>query len=174
MALVYLFDAPPARRDLHPTWRYWFNNVAFRRRLLLEVPLPVDLPLYRGACALHAEALVERGVVIWCEPRAEARHASPDGARHFATRFYHLGSDWVLLSRLLRRRQGGRDGSARGLLAASGRLVARSGRLPARLRAALAEPGTRRRDLVGALPICAAATGLFAVGAARAALAPLR
>lgn len=170
MALMYIFDAPPRSSERHPTRSYWFNNVAFRRALLLELPLPTGLPLYRGACVLHAQALLERGVVIWREPRAQARHAPPDGLHHFVTRFQHLGSDWVVISRLLRQRRGDEVGALRGLLAATERALTRSTQLPARLRAALAEPGARKRDVVAALPICTAALGLFCVGALRATL----
>ncbi|MDY7013106.1 MAG: glycosyltransferase, partial [Cyanobacteriota bacterium] len=75
MAIAYIFPPFSGQTALSQTDQYFLNNVAFRRDFLLEHPIPVDLTLYRGNCAIHARNLLESGCAIWKQPRARATHA---------------------------------------------------------------------------------------------------
>ncbi len=102
MALAYIFPQYSEEPDLKPCTQYYLNNVAFRRAFLLAHPMPTDLPLYRGNCALHAKQLVNAGIELWRQPRARATHAPPHGLRHFYWRFLLIGHDLYWQRRLLK------------------------------------------------------------------------
>ena len=102
ISLTYIFPPFSHRKDLHPTRFYFFNNVAFRRSLLLTHPLPTDLPIYRGNCVVHAHTLTQQAITIWRQPIAHAVHAAPNGLAHFFWRFILLGYDALLIYRLRR------------------------------------------------------------------------
>lgn len=102
ISLTYIFPPFSHRSDLHPTRFYFFNNVAFRRSVLLAYPIPTALPIYRGNCVLHAHTLTQHGIILWRQPIARAVHAAPNGLAHFFWRFILLGYDALLLYRLRR------------------------------------------------------------------------
>ncbi len=104
ISLTYIFPPFSRRSDLHPTRFYFFNNVAFRRSLLLAYPIPTALPIYRGNCVLHAHTLTQHGITLWRQPIARAVHAAPNGLAHFFWRFILLGYDALSLYRLQRTR----------------------------------------------------------------------
>ncbi len=101
MALCYIFPQYSGRTDLFPVSQYFLNNVAFRRSFLLENPIPVGLPFYRGNCVIHAQSLLAAGHRIWRQPKARSLHAPPNGFRHFWTRFLLIGYDLYWQKRLL-------------------------------------------------------------------------
>lgn len=102
IALTYIFPRWTRQRDLQPTGAYFFNNVAFRRQLLLAHPIPTDLAIYRGNCVIHAHCLKQQGITIWRQPTAQASHAAPNGGAHFFWRYVLLGYDALLIDRLRR------------------------------------------------------------------------
>jgi glycosyltransferase involved in cell wall biosynthesis len=101
IALTYIFPQYSGKTDLAPTSQYFLNNVAFRRSFLLENPIPVELPLYRGNCVVHVQNLKQAGHTIWLNPNARATHAPPDGLAHFFWRFLLIGHDYYWQKRLL-------------------------------------------------------------------------
>jgi glycosyltransferase involved in cell wall biosynthesis len=101
MAFTYIFPQYSGRKEMFPTRQYFLNNVAFRRELLLSIPIPVDLPLYRGNCVIHADSLGCYGHLIWQQPLARATHAPPHGGSHFFWRFLLIGHDYYWQNRLL-------------------------------------------------------------------------
>ncbi len=102
MALTYIFPQYSGRENLTPINQYFLNNVAFRREFLLQHPIPFELPLYRGHCAIHAQELRQRGYTIWSQPQARATHAPPNGLSHFFWRFLLIGHDYYWQKRLLK------------------------------------------------------------------------
>ncbi len=100
MALTYIFPQYSGRKHLTPVDQYFLNNVAFRREFLLQHPIPFELPLYRGHCALHAQALRQQGYTIWSQPQARATHAPPNGLAHFFWRFLLIGHDYYWQKKL--------------------------------------------------------------------------
>jgi glycosyltransferase involved in cell wall biosynthesis len=102
MALTYIFPQYSNDRHFTPTAQYFLNNVAFRRELLLHVPIPTALPLYRGNCVLHARQLLEQGYQIWRQPQARSLHAPPNGFNHFFWRFLLIGHDLYWQKRILK------------------------------------------------------------------------
>jgi glycosyltransferase involved in cell wall biosynthesis len=100
MALAYIFPQYSEEPDLKRCTQYYLNNVAFRRAFLLAHPMPTDLPLYRGNCALHAKQLTNAGIELWRQPLARATHAPPNGLRHFYWRFLLIGHDLYWQRRL--------------------------------------------------------------------------
>jgi glycosyltransferase involved in cell wall biosynthesis len=102
MALAYIFPQYSEAVKIFSCTHYYLNNVAFRRDFLLANPIPLDLPLYRGNCALHAKAIIARGGQIWRQPQARATHAPPNGLKHFYWRFLLIGHDLYWQQRLLR------------------------------------------------------------------------
>ena len=101
MALTYIFPRFSREQHLAPTPQYFLNNVAFRRAFLLQHPIPTDLPLYRGNCALHAQDLRQAGHTIWRQPQAQAHHAPPANGSHFFWRFLLIGYDYYWQRRLM-------------------------------------------------------------------------
>jgi hypothetical protein len=102
MALTYIFPQYSGDTQLTPTSQYYLNNVAFRRNVLLTHPIPVELPLYRGNCVIHAYDLHQSGNRIWKQPQARATHAPPNGLSHFFWRFLLIGHDYYWQQRLLK------------------------------------------------------------------------
>lgn len=101
MALGYIFPQYSGLTELTPGKSYFLNNVAFRRSFLLQHPIPTNLPLYRGNCAIHAHELVESGVTIWQQPQARVLHAPPNGLDHFFWRFLLIGHDYYWQKKLI-------------------------------------------------------------------------
>lgn len=101
MALGYIFPQYSGRTELSPGKSYFLNNVAFRRSFLLRHPIPTNLPLYRGNCAVHAHKLVESGFIIWQQPEARVLHAPPNGLKHFFWRFLLIGHDYYWQKKLI-------------------------------------------------------------------------
>lgn len=101
MALGYIFPQYSGRTELTPGKSYFLNNVAFRRSFLLSHPIPTDLPLYRGNCAIHAHELVQSGTIIWQQPQARVLHAPPNGLSHFFWRFLLIGHDYYWQKKLI-------------------------------------------------------------------------
>lgn len=99
IAMTYPFDgfSHAAAPDLANG--YYANNVAFRRTLLLDVPIPDYLPAYRNACYVHGIELRHRGVKILRQPRSRASHARPENLSHFITRFFLSGTDRTVRKR---------------------------------------------------------------------------
>jgi glycosyltransferase involved in cell wall biosynthesis len=100
IALTYIFPRFSRNQNLEKSHYYFCNNVAFRRSFLLERPIPVDLPLYRGNCVIHANSFIKQGETIWKQPKSRACHAAPNGGKHFFWRFLLLGYDALLIYRL--------------------------------------------------------------------------
>ncbi|MGG6268327.1 glycosyltransferase [Leptolyngbya sp. AN03gr2] len=101
MALGYIFPQYSGRTELTPGKSYFLNNVAFRRSFLLDHPIPTDLPLYRGNCAVHAHELVQSGTIVWQQPQARVLHAPPNGLSHFFWRFLLIGHDYYWQKKLI-------------------------------------------------------------------------
>jgi len=101
MAMTYIFPRYSGETAIAPTSQYFLNNVAFRRDFLLENPMPLDLPLYRGNCAIHACNLRSSGQRIWKQPLARATHAPPNGVSHFFWRFLLIGHDYYWQKQIL-------------------------------------------------------------------------
>jgi glycosyltransferase involved in cell wall biosynthesis len=104
IALTYIFPRLSNSIGLTPTSSYFCNNVAFRRELLQTLPIPLNLPIYRGNCTIHSKSLLAEGQTIWRQPQARATHAVPNGLGHFCRRFLQLGADALTISRLDRHR----------------------------------------------------------------------
>jgi glycosyltransferase involved in cell wall biosynthesis len=165
MAIAYIFPQYSEETDPVPCTHYYLNNVAFRRDFLLNNPIPLDLPLYRGNCALHAKQIIARGGQIWRQPQARATHAPPNGLRHFYWRFLLIGHDLYWQKRLLREMklqvsglgQERRDPTERGLSNKLQVLDDRFGKLIRRDRNHLFW-------LPFCLPVIAVSTGLIGLG----------
>lgn len=96
-ALGWFFPLRPEESRFHPFRRRFFaNNVAFRRDLILDHPFP-DQPegVTRGACMDLGSTLRESDIPIWTTTEARAEHPPPSGAGHFVTRALAHGRDHV-------------------------------------------------------------------------------
>jgi glycosyltransferase involved in cell wall biosynthesis len=93
IALCYVFPQYSGQSDLFPVNQYFLNNVAFRRSVLQTIPIPTDLPLYRGNCVIHAQTLLNAGYTIWRQPKARSLHALPNGLGNYFKRFLLIGHD---------------------------------------------------------------------------------
>lgn len=101
MVLAYIFPPFSGEKSLTPTSQYFLNNVAFRREFLLKHPIPTELPLYRGNCAIHAHELYQQGYTMWRQPQARATHAPPSSLSHLFWRFLLIGHDYYWQNSLL-------------------------------------------------------------------------
>ncbi|MGD2183590.1 glycosyltransferase [Lusitaniella coriacea] len=100
MVMAYIFPPFSGQTTLMKTEGYFLNNVAFRRDFLLANPIPNELPLYRGNCAIHAQNLLRSGYSIWQQPQARATHAPPSSVAHFFWRFLLIGHDYYWQQRI--------------------------------------------------------------------------
>lgn len=92
MAIAYFLPQFSHREKLYVAHHYFLNNVAFRRNFIEKHPIPLELPLYRGNCALHAVTLRKQGYQIWKHPKAKAVHSPPE-ISFFFWRFLLMGHD---------------------------------------------------------------------------------
>lgn len=172
MALSAVYFTPPRLSlpkdaKLRPGQRYLAHNVVFRRRFLLEHPIPDDpagRDFLRAQCAIHAERLTAMGVVIWEEPRARCLHP-PTGPELFVWRFLRAGEEDV---RWLRRTRRG----LRLLLGTIRRLVHRSMEAAWRLYGLVRDQPRQLLRLPLALPVVVAALTLSCIGAGAALISP--
>jgi glycosyltransferase involved in cell wall biosynthesis len=155
IALTFFFDGHSGRKDLYPLPTYYFNNVAFRRRFLLENPPFVDEPSYRGGIVLHIKELGRNGHTIWWQPRARAHHAPPKGLVTWFWRYLLMGSDNVAIRRAMMDRW-----------QTTGRIapVSRWTKLKRRLMANVLRKPIGVLYLPLALPIAALSVGLVYIG----------
>jgi glycosyltransferase involved in cell wall biosynthesis len=100
VAMAQSFPAPSSSAATYDSDRYHLNNVAFRRTVLQQVPIPSRQPCYRMS-GLHAARLLAAGHRIVRQPAARAVHASPNGLSHFIWRFLLMGYDGVVVPRLI-------------------------------------------------------------------------
>ncbi|MGA9381010.1 MAG: glycosyltransferase [Phormidium sp.] len=102
IALTYIFPRFSRSNTLEKTDYYFCNNVAFRHSFLLKYPIPVNLPVCRGNCVIHANSLIKQGETIWKQPKSRACHAAPNGKAHFYWRYLLYGYDALQIYRLKR------------------------------------------------------------------------
>jgi hypothetical protein len=105
MALTFVFPRFSRDRALVPSRTYWANNVAVRRRLLEQVPIPDQFPVFRGQNIIHSARLAELGHIIWRNPGARVLHVLPT-RRELPRRFFQLGQDNVNIPRFARSASG--------------------------------------------------------------------
>jgi glycosyltransferase involved in cell wall biosynthesis len=101
MVIAYIFPPYSGEETISQSSHYFLNNVAFRREFLINHPIPLDLPLYRGNCAIHAHQIQDLGATIWKQPLAKATHAPPSSFEHFFWRFLLIGHDYYWQTKLL-------------------------------------------------------------------------
>ena len=105
VALTFIFPRFTGERALAPSPMYWANNVALRRAVVESCPIPDPAALYRGQNILHTLSLAGRGVEVWRQPRARARHlVLPPG--RILQRYRMLGRDGARIGRLTREASG--------------------------------------------------------------------
>jgi glycosyltransferase involved in cell wall biosynthesis len=163
MAITFSFSASTSS-GLYRSDRYHFNNVAFRRRVLQNTPVPTRRPCYRMT-GLHAAMLQAAGHPIWREPRARARHAAPNGFTHFVWRFLLFGHDGVVVPRLVAAdaRAAGRPPTrTRHTLALAWRWASQAAK---KLAGELRRTPSRAPELILVAPIVVVAVALQAAGA---------
>ena len=93
LAMTYIFPLQPQTRSTLKAGMYHMNNVAFRRAFLLNHPLPVDLPIFRGNCYIHNLMLIRSGYTIWQDTEATAIHPPPLTVDYFFWRHLLRGHD---------------------------------------------------------------------------------
>lgn len=171
MLLVWTFPPYTHRTELYPAAHYYANNVAFRRDFLLRNPIPTNLPIFRGNCAVHATNIRRKGTTIWRQPRAHAVHPLPQGYGQFFWRLFLNGHDAPMRNRLLSDvplTQRGLSALGRDLAAGLHASVEFLSRPLRRLPATVRDNPRRLLYLPFALPIVLAADAAFLAGAASA------
>ena len=173
VAIASSFPARGRSAGLYTSDRYHLNNIAFRRPVLEQVPIPARRPCYRMS-GIHAAQLLAAGYTILRQPAARAVHASPNGASHYFWRFVLMGFDAVVVPRLIAEELPAANKSAE-----QWRRTMRLVRFwAAQARAKLADEIRREPSqllrLPIAIPVFAGAVALQAAGAAAGLLAPRR
>lgn len=105
IALTFVFPRFSGGQEIAPSRTYWANNVAVRRVLLENMPVPDPKQLYRGQNIVHSQAAAAAGYTIWRQPRARALHALPLPAE-YSRRYFRMGRDSVNIARLARDKSG--------------------------------------------------------------------
>lgn len=99
VAMNYLFRRFSGQKQPYETRHYHLNSVAFRRKFLLQNPIPLDLPLYRGHCKIHTHYLCNiKGYKIFKQPEARAIHEPPTVSFIF-WRYLLYGRDDIISER---------------------------------------------------------------------------
>ena len=173
VAIASSFPARARSDSPYRSDRYHLNNVAFRRRVLQEVPIPSRQPCYRMS-GLHAARLLARGYTILRQPSARAVHAAPNGVSHFVWRFLLMGFDGVVVPRLIAKEGMPADRSRVQRRRTFGLIRFWAAQAMAKVAGALRGKPSRSLELPLALPIFASAVVLQAIGALAGLLAPQR
>ena len=173
VAIASSFPARARSDSPYRSDRYHLNNVAFRRRVLQDVPIPSRQPCYRMS-GLHAARLLARGYAILRLPSARTVHAAPNGFSHFVWRFLLMGFDGVVVPRLIAQESMRADRS-RVQRRRTFRLI-RFWAVQAisKVTAELRGKPWRSLELPLALPVFASAVVLQAIGALAGLIAPQR
>jgi hypothetical protein len=96
IAVHYFFPRFSQENRPYSSNHYFLNNVAFRRKFLLEHPIPTGLSLYRSNCLLHAYCLTNlQKYQIWKHPEIRAIH-EPPSPTFISWRYLLRGRDRVL------------------------------------------------------------------------------
>ncbi len=166
IALTFVFPRYSGDTEPAPALWYWANNVAARRDFLRELPLPQELPIYRGQTIVHGKALREAGHTIWRVPAARAVHDVPS-LGELLPRFVLKGHDSLAISRLVEDPTGR---SYMGGMERRGPDEGRLGNLRRRTTSVFAEDPRRLVMLPAALPFVVAILAAYGVGRLRARL----
>jgi glycosyltransferase involved in cell wall biosynthesis len=168
ISLTFVFPRFSHEHELAPALWYWANNVAVRRSLFEQIPLPAHLPLYRGQNVVHANLLREAQQKIWRQPRARAHHQLPLPSE-LISRYVLFGDDMVTLARLVDDRSGRyyRRGMEPGA-----RPIGRARHFAQRARSVLVEQPRRVFYLPLAAPVMIVCVGAYIAGMVRASLRP--
>jgi glycosyltransferase involved in cell wall biosynthesis len=78
-----------------PTHFFPLNNFAIHRRLILTLPIPYTLPLYRNKIPLWEAQLVQAGCQIVRAPGSRGHHAPPGTLGDWFWRMLIYGADFV-------------------------------------------------------------------------------
>ncbi len=92
LALAWLFPLRLADGSLSESGKVIANNIAFRRRVLLQHPYP-DLPTWRGQCSAQRRQLEAAGVGIHWAAGARSIHPFPEGPLGTLERAFLNGHD---------------------------------------------------------------------------------
>jgi len=103
-SLLFSFNFYSTASDIYNYERFHFNNVAFRREVLQQHPIPTRQPLFRTSTMLYSMELREAGIEVGRQPRSRALHAAPNGWRHFFWRYLMFGHDAAGVLKLARKR----------------------------------------------------------------------
>lgn len=93
VALTWFFPLRETGTTIGTADRFFANNFAARRALLVAHPFPIDEGAARGACLALSRSLTALGVTIYRNPAAQAAHPAPKGLVHFVTRAIADGRD---------------------------------------------------------------------------------
>lgn len=125
MALAWIFELRPAEGRTRETSRFYANNLAFRRRVLLQDRF-VSLPeTSRGACAALAERLAASGARMVLNTAARVSHPAPSGLRQVVARGLASGRDRLLYHRDRDARRRREQGEGRGRALSQGAALRR-------------------------------------------------
>ena len=95
-AVAWFFPLRTSAQKVCPTKRFFANNVAFKRNVLLDCPFP-DIPgTTRGSCTKLAEMLHDRGIGLYQNTAVQVSHPAPNGWAHFVTRALAQGRDRLI------------------------------------------------------------------------------
>ena len=173
VAIASSFPARARSDSPYRSDRYHLNNVAFRRRVLQDVPIPSRQPCYRMS-GLHAARLLARGYTILRQPSARAVHAAPNGLSHFVWRFLLMGFDGVVVPRLIAKESMPADRSRVQRRRTFGLIRFWAAQAISKVAGELRGKPWRSLELPLALPVFASAVVLQAIGALAGLVAPQR
>ncbi len=173
VAIASSFPARARSANPYQSDRYHLNNVAFRRRVLQDVPIPSRQPCYRMS-GLHAARLLARGYTILRQPSAGAVHAAPNGLTHFVWRFLLMGFDGVVVPRLIAKESRPADRSRVQRRRIFGLIRFWAAQAISKVAGELRSNPWRSLELPLALPVFASAVVLQVIGALAGLVAPQR
>lgn len=99
-ALFHFFPRFSMETELAPARGFYMNNVAFRRAVIRDHPIPLGLPVRGGQNVIYARLLDRAGVAIRRQPRARALHAPPESLGMAIRVLFWAGRDTSRFQRL--------------------------------------------------------------------------
>ncbi len=96
VALTWFFPLRETGSAIRTADRFFANNFAARRPLLVAHPFPTGDGAARGACLALSRRLTAGGIAIHRNPAAQASHPAPKGIGHFITRAIADGRDYCI------------------------------------------------------------------------------
>jgi hypothetical protein len=95
-ALAWFFPLRAQDKEFKPYYKFWANNVAFRRETYTQFSFPQLNGYYRGSCMQLVQKLTDNGITIYLNTASQVSHPPPGGLGYFLSKGIAQGRNDLL------------------------------------------------------------------------------